>query len=237
MTLTSDDTAYNKVKKLAKYVVGVYWKMHISIKHKSSILQAPMHLQDELNSINALVSTSVEKKLLHDSLQRNCYFSHPENLLLAMLGDNESTVRARAVKLIKKIRRTDPSTTRVREFHLPNFNVSAKHYFQLITIKENAREKAFYLSHKKGYLPLTEPPLLKDCSDLNQFLQSPLQLNYPSHTQSVDRAVKLTTESSTRIAGEKRQIGEALCTISGKKKVAWKRLPSATQKLETINRG
>ena len=38
-----------------------------------------------------------------------------------------------------------------------------------------------------------------------------------NHTQSVKRPVKLTTTPSGRIAGLKKQIGEALRTIAGKK--------------------
>jgi len=202
IALSPNNTVFSKIKKLARYIIGVYWKMHINVKHRSSILQAPMHVCDELNSINALVSEPAEKKLLHESLQRNCYPAHPENLLLAMLGDDDSSIRARAVKLIKNIRQTNSALPSndvmpIRDFYLPMLNVNAQHYSELITIKENGGEPALYLSNNKGYVKLTEPPLLKDCSDLNQFFQSPLQLTYPSHTQSVERAVKLTTESSS----------------------------------------
>ena len=57
-----------------------------------------------------------------------------------------------------------------------------------------------------------------ECIDLKQFLSTPLSLNYPCHTQSVERAVKLTTESTKRISGQKRQIGEALNIIAARKK-------------------
>ena len=36
--------------------------------------------------------------------------------------------------------------------------------------------------------------------------------------QFVERAVKMTTTASGCLAGSKRQIGEALCTIAGRKK-------------------
>ena len=42
--------------------------------------------------------------------------------------------------------------------------------------------------------------------------------NYPNHTQSVERAVKMTITASGQIADSKRQIGEALCTLDGRKK-------------------
>ena len=45
----------------------------------------------------------------------------------------------------------------------------------------------------------------------------PLHLNYPNHMQSVERAVNMTTTASGRIACSERQIGEALCSIAGRK--------------------
>ena len=70
----------------------------------------------------------------------------------------------------------------------------------------------------KRYLVLHEPPAIKSCTDIKQFVKQLLHLNYPNYTQSVERAVKMTTTASRRIAGSKRQIGEALCTIAGRKK-------------------
>ena len=75
-----------------------------------------------------------------------------------------------------------------------------------------------YLTHKKRYLVLHEPPSIKSCTYIEQFVKKLLHLNYPNHTQSVEGAVKMTTTASGRIAGSKRQIGKAPCTIAGRKK-------------------
>ena len=64
---------------------------------------------------------------------------------------------------------------------------------------------------------MTTCPLLKECTELKQFIEPPIVVYYPNHTQSVERAVKLTTGSTNRIAGQKRQIGEALNTIAARK--------------------
>jgi len=68
--------------------IGKYTSM-LSIK--ALILQVSLHLHNELKAIDTLLAATAEKKLLHESLQRNCHFAHPENLLRAMLGDNETT--------------------------------------------------------------------------------------------------------------------------------------------------
>ena len=75
-----------------------------------------------------------------------------------------------------------------------------------------------YLTHKKRYLVLHEPPLIKSCTDIQQFVKQPLQLNYPNHIQSVERALKMAATPSGRIAGSERQIGEELRSIAGRKK-------------------
>ena len=65
---------------------------------------------------------------------------------------------------------------------------------------------------------LHEPPTIKSYTDIEQFVKQLLHLNYSNHMQSVERAVKMTTTARGRIAGSKRQIGEALSTIAGRKK-------------------
>ena len=73
---------------------------------------------------------------------------------------------------------------------------------------------------------LHEPPSIKSCTDIKQFVKQPLHLNYPNHTQSVERAVKLTTTASGQTAGSKKQIGDALSTIAGRKKANdWEKIP------------
>ena len=74
-----------------------------------------------------------------------------------------------------------------------------------------------FLSDKKRNLISHEPPLVKDYANIKGFIEHPLRLNYPNHTHAVDRAVKLTTAASWRIAGQKRQMGEVLCSIAGQK--------------------
>ena len=55
-------------------------------------------------------------------MQQNCYLAHRENLLSAMLGDEDKTRRAKAVNVIQKIRNGEEGNQEgerypVREFH------------------------------------------------------------------------------------------------------------------------
>ena len=82
----------------------------------------------------------------------------------------------------------------------------------------NFKEWCHLSYSQKRYLVLHEPPTFKSCTDIEQLVKQLLHRNYPNHTQSVERAVKMTTTASGRIAGSKRQIGEALCAIVARKK-------------------
>ena len=75
-----------------------------------------------------------------------------------------------------------------------------------------------YLSNNKGVLNLHEPPLTKTCTNDKQFLKQPLEFSYPNHTQAMVSRVKLTTKATSRKAGQKRQMGEDLCTLTARKK-------------------
>ena len=127
------------------------------------------------------------------------------------------TVRSKGVKMITRIHRSRDNNN-IREFHLPKLNFLTKTYYELVHFPTEGRSVLKYQSMFKGNLPATEPPLLAECTDLNQFINMPLAINYPSHTLGVERAVKLTTQATKRIAGQKRQIGEALYAIAGRKK-------------------
>ena len=117
--------------------------------------------------------------------------------------------------LKKEIRKENE--TQSENFIYPGASLRKHH--TLVTLKDNGRENGVtHLTHKKRYLVLHEPLLIKSCTDIEQFVKQPVHLNYPNHTQSVERAVKMTTTASGRIAGSKRQVGKALCNIAKRKR-------------------
>ena len=66
-------------------------------------------------------------------VQRNAFFGHTENLLLAILTDDRSYIRELASG------RQGTSTTTVRQFRVPTFNFAATDYVDLISWKETSR--------------------------------------------------------------------------------------------------
>ena len=117
--------------------------------------------------------------------------------------------------LKKEIRKENE--TQSENFIYPGASLQIHH--TLVKLKHNCRGNGVtYLTHKKRYLVLHEPPLIKSCTDIELFLRQPLHLNYPTHMQSVERAVKMTTTASRRTAGSKGRLVKHCILLLGRKK-------------------
>ena len=123
-------------------------------------------------------------------VSRNAYFAHPENLLVAMLDDEDESVREKGVGIIQEIReKHQPSHRPVRPFMVPEIDFDADNYHSMIDWDS---------------LLLTEPPLTYNHSDdeLKLIIDEAITLPpYRSHTQSVERAVKMVTDASGKVYG------------------------------------
>lgn len=180
---------------LATFVVKVYAPSWFLIKSKPSCKDGTHHLFNIIVASRYLPETL--KKIIDPVIQRNGYFAHPENILLAMITDERKHIRELAARRILKARSmSHPSTSRLLQVPLINFNATS--YIDLINWQEN----------------LTEPPLLKNLSDheFQDIVESggeskPLFLRLPCHTQAVERAVKITTEASISQCTKKSRLG------------------------------
>ena len=89
------------------------------------------------------------------ALQKNCYFDHLENLLLVMVGDEDKTVKAKAVNVIPKIRYAEVGNQEgernpIREFHLPRCTFAATSHTDLIILKDiGSGNGVMYLTNEK----------------------------------------------------------------------------------------
>uniref|UniRef100_A0A8D9A187 Uncharacterized protein n=2 Tax=Cacopsylla melanoneura TaxID=428564 RepID=A0A8D9A187_9HEMI len=161
------------LKTLATFIMKVYGPMWFAIKKMSSCFDGPKHLVDTIRKSRYLDDNL--KKVVDPVIQRNGFYSHPENLLLSMLGDDNKVQREIAYRRIMKIRDAD-SSDGVRKFVVPDINMEANHYASLI------------YWHKENCV-VTEPPLTKDIS--SERLKSVIDENnireivpeLPCHTQ------------------------------------------------------
>ena len=180
---------------LALYIVAVYVPTVMSIRHRPDLVEAPRHLFDELQRQRRHLS-GASLDTVQRSLARNAMMAHPENVVLSMLGDDRHEVRSQAVELIKEARgRRHPG--QVRQFRCPDVNVTARQYTELTDLQGYAKKADI------------EPPCTRRLIDdeLNTHLDQPYRTGVPCHTQSTERAVKLTTESAAAVSGADRQDG------------------------------
>ena len=76
--------------------------MWFHIKIHPSIIEGPLNTFRRLQLLKNL--NAEEKKVAKKAVQRNAFFAHSDQLLLAMCADNDETIRQKAVTLIQKLR-------------------------------------------------------------------------------------------------------------------------------------
>ena len=142
----------------------------------------------EIPSKQSVVDCSNLFKFVEDVMTRNCYFAHPENLLLAMSKDEDVEIKTKALALIAQAR--EKETPNLRVYQKVKINFSAKSYHDMIDWEK---------------VPLTEPPMYKGIpiDEIDDF-EVP---DYKCHTQGTERMVKLVTKASQQVFGHQRREG------------------------------
>ena len=132
------------------------------------------------------------KAIIQPVIQRNGYFAHPENILLAMIMDERDVIKQLGLRRILKAHQQKPGI--VRKFAVHKINFDAADYTDLIDWLD---------------VSVTIPPLLSSISldDISSRIfegnNAPLPfLKVPCHTQAVERCVKLVTEAALSVCGE-----------------------------------
>lgn len=138
---------------------------------------------------------SDEKQIVYDTIQRNGYFCHVENILLSMLNDEQGSIRELAIRRILSARSSKINLQ--RQFKIPEIKFDAQFYYSLIDWSTSER---------------LDPPLLKeiDSDTLKSNMKSTsvpeiFKSKLPCHTQNVERHIKLVTEVSSNVIGEKKR--------------------------------
>lgn len=192
---------------LATFVIKVYAPCWFSIKNKPSCKDGARHLFKIISTSRYLPENL--KKVIDPVIQRNSYFAHPENILLAMITDDKRHIRELAARRVLKARSMSqlPSP---RLFEVTDINFGASNYIDMINWQQT----------------ITEPPILKQLTDqeIQQIVQSGgegelLFLRLPCHTQAVERAVKLTTEACTSQCKDSSRFGAIKAKLESRKKM------------------
>ena len=184
--LSEEDTA--KLKSLVHFIMTNYGPMWFNIKMNPLITDAPKHLFQQTKLLQLLPQNIIDT--VKPTVSRSAYHAHPENLLLSMLDDDNEIVRKKAISIIQDIRIKTPGPIRpIRPFKVPTLLYNADTYHEIIDWEKET---------------LTEPPLTYCLTDdeLMHIAEEPLNVPpYRSHTQSVERAIRLVTNASTQVYG------------------------------------
>ena len=132
--------------------------------------------------------------IVKKNLPYNAFCLLPENFLYAMILSDESWVRQLGLKTILQIRshRAENPLAVEASKKVPEINWEADHWTRLINLQECSN--------------LCEPAVTRSISDeeINSHMENdtkPELFQLPSHSQSVERSVKLVTEASTTVYG------------------------------------
>ena len=172
---------------LTQFVVCNYAPMWFEIKCRPRCTDGSNHLLKQIKAQRLL--TPANRATTWPVIQRNAYWAHQENLLLAMLADEDETNRKTAVDVIKEIRASPASSEPcIREFRPPQIEDSVETLRDLLPPMDQCT---------------FEPPLTKMLSDeeLMNIVQQPLSVDIPCHSQGVERCVRMVTEASNAVYG------------------------------------
>ena len=132
-----------------------------------------------------------------------------------MLTDSNPDIRRKAVEIVISVRSSSAKKPKsevargIRFFRPPTLNWNSTSYQDMI-----------YWNDEN--LVVTEPPVLRKFDDeIRSALDSPMSLpDYPSHTTSVERCVKLVSDASKQVYGDDARHGLISSRIEAREKRA-----------------
>ena len=197
---------------IANYVAMVYAPGWFQVKLHSRVVDGPKNLHKILKLCCTLSDDATE--IIRPVVQRNAFFAHSENVLLAMINDERPYIRELGWRRIVKAREENKSLNTVRDFKIPDLIFRAEDYYSMIDWKEK----------------IHEPPLTKGLSD--EFLRTCIAEkasftvgDFPCHTQSVERLIKLVTEACGKVIGRENRDGYIMAKLA-----SYKRMPKFESK-------
>lgn len=175
------------LKKLVYFIVCIYTPAWFQIKASSKLHDSPRILFTTISRLNVFPFDDVKMTAMK-SIQRNAFCLLPQNFLYAMVKDNNDDIRNFGLQTILINRMKTKEETQKQ---LPQINWNSTCWSNLVDITERY---------------FTEPPTTQHFSE--EQIQSFITCNskpdipdFPSHSQSVERSVKLVSEVSGMVYG------------------------------------
>lgn len=178
----------------------VYAPSWFEIKVRPFAKYGPIHLLGIIRKSEYLPLNL--KNIVHETIQRNAFYCHSENILFSMLQDDTKKIQNLAVNRILESRKS--FSPLVRTFEIPTLNFSAKKYYDLI-----------------NWNNFSEPPFTRSLTE--EGIRFLIQANdfplFPCHSQAVERHVRLVSEASSLVFGAKERDGLIRSRIKSRKEL------------------
>lgn len=155
---TEDEEPSENFLHLVTYIMKVYGPIWFYIKAKTLCIEGSKHLW-KLIMYSRYMPDHL-RKTIDVVIQRNGFFAHMENLLLAMLYDDRDHIQELACRRVISCMKENQNSSSVRKFRVPVINMQATDYTVLIFCTNNNER--------------LQRPVLKDISDedLENFLSN-----------------------------------------------------------------
>ena len=181
-----------KPTNIVKCIVQIYAPTWFPIKVSSKFADSPKILFTTISQLHSMTNDDI-RQVAQKNIQGNAFCLLPENFLYAMIKDNDPAMRQKECQFIAKIRSLN--ARRKPRGQISKINWNAIRWQDLIDLAD---------------VNLREPPTSEHFSDSEIFsfvtgnVTTTIQ-DLPSHSQSVERSVKLVFEASPVVCGTDRR--------------------------------
>ena len=191
----SKTVASKSLQRLVSFIVNVYGPTWFHIKCNSGCQDGAKNFFFLIKQCQQL--NKQDQGVVFPVLLNNCYFAHPENVLIAAVSDDDLDVRRQAVEIIISSRqRVQSNAVRMFDKNDISLNFSAETYFDMIDW-DNCQ--------------ITPPPLLSHVSNDDLKSYQPILLpKFPCHSQAVERSVKDVSACCSKVYGHEARHGMVL---------------------------
>lgn len=193
----SSEIPSDELKILVKFITKTYMPLWFQIKSSSQFTDGPLHIYRAIEASRFLPDHL--KQVVDPVIERNAFFAHHENILVAMIFDKRPHIRELGLRRVLKARECVSKGKSIRNFVTPKINFNASEYTELIDWKSTK---------------ICPPPVLRNITDdeIRSLIQSAEipkwdLTNFPCHTQAVERCVKLVSEASLKVCGSESRDG------------------------------
>jgi hypothetical protein len=193
---------------LTAFIIKVYGPLWFQIKMSPSCIDGPKHLFSMIKLSRYLPPS--QRTIIDTVIQRNGFYGHFENVILAMLVDESQDIRELALRRVVAVKKeSEHASDTIRIFKIPIINFEATNYTELLNWHNCDR---------------SVPPLLADTDDNDLWsvisTKNVPKFNFicfPNHSQNVERHIKLVTEASKAVVGNVRRDGYIRATLESRK--------------------